>query len=139
MGKKKNAELREEATALLENQMRVLEQAGKVVGLASRQVSEYSKEHVVPKIHAGADMTKDVLMNKVLPAVAGAASASSKVFESLKGRVVPPPPPAPVKKKGGFGKFLLVGVGVVTVAAVALTAWNILVEPDEPWVDEFDD
>ncbi|GEM_PF-3687502 len=138
MGKKSNAKLREEATALLEGQMRVLEQAGKVVGLASKQVTDYSKEYVVPKIHAGADATKDVIVNKVLPAVAGAASASSKVFESLKERVVSAPP-APAPKKGGFGKFLLVGIGVAAVAAVALAAWNILAEPDEPWVDEFDD
>ncbi len=139
MGKKSNQKLREEATALLENQMRVLEQAGKVVGIASKQVSDYSKEYVVPKIHAGADATKDVIVNKVLPAVAGAASASSKVFESLKGKVIQVPPPAPVKKSGGFGKFLLIGVGVAAVAAAALAAWNILAEPDEPWVDEFDD
>lgn len=136
MGKKSNAKLREEASALLEGQMRVLEQAGKVVGIASKQFSDYSKEYVVPKIHAGADATKDVILNKVLPAVAGAASASSKVFESLKDRVVPAPPPP---KKSGFAKFLLVGIGVAAVAAAALAAWNILAEPDEPWVDEFDD
>ena len=137
MGKKTNAKLRDEATALLEGQMRVLEQAGKVVGIASKQVSDYSKEHVVPKIHAGADATKDVIMQRVLPAVASAASASSKVFDSFKDRVMPAPPP-PVKK-GGFGKFLLIGVGVAAFAAVALAAWNILAEPDEPWVDEFED
>ena len=40
------------------------------------------------------------------------------------------------KPKGGPGKYILIGVGVVAFAAVAYAAWQTLRADDELWVEE---
>jgi polyribonucleotide nucleotidyltransferase len=95
--------------------------------------------------------TRDKLVDDVLPAMSSALGTALAAIEVAKNKqvreaiarasrfgtdigtkvgIIEPP------KKSGPGKYILIGFGVVTVAAIAYAAWQTLRADDDLWIDD---
>ncbi len=158
--------LKRGASELWDDQKEVLDHATKVVKEARRQLANVSREEVAPRVRdlyesrvrpgvesgidAGrhfADSAKEKVTRDVLPAVTSALGtalaalevarspqvrqALSRISRSASKAVVVPP-----KSSAGFGRYILIGVGIVAAAGVAYAAWQTLRADDELWVSD---
>ena len=71
----------------------------------------------------------EVAKNKQVREAIGRASRIGTDFGTKVGLIEPP-------KKSGPGKYILIGFGVVTVAAIAYAAWQTLRADDDLWIDD---
>ncbi len=164
--------LRSTASQLWDQQREILEQAGRVVREASLQAAHVGREEVVPRIKDAVDnrirpglatgvaatktaagMTRDKVVEDVLPAVASAIGSAVAVLEAAKdprvraaagriGRSVgkfSSKAGVTAVKSSGPGKYILIGVGAVAVVGAAYAAWQVLRADDELWVADGSD
>lgn len=132
----------------------------------SPRVRDAYEHRVAPVVDTGvtatrraASATRDVFVDGVLPAVSAAVgsaiaaldvSRDPQVRDALKrvratshdiavnarkfgGKVGIIEPP---KKSPGVGVYLLIGIGVVAIAAVGYAAWQTLRADDDLWIDD---
>lgn len=158
--------LKRTTNELWDDQKDVLEQAAKVVQEARRQLSNVSREEIAPRVRdtyesrirprvesgiAGgrrfADSARSRVNHDVLPAVSAALGTALATLEVVKDprvrEVVKRVQSAtsktvavPAKSSGGFGRYLLIGVGIVAAVGVAYAAWQTLRADDELWVSD---
>lgn len=157
--------LKGQAEDLWEDQREVLDHAAKVVREAKRQAAQLAREEVSPRIRHGyeervqpvvegarhaAGAAKDKLVGDVLPAVSSALGTALAAIEVAKNQQVRNAIARVAKlggeaaektglvqpKKAGPGRYILIGIGVVTVAAVAYAAWQTLRADDDLWIDD---
>ena len=128
------------------------------------RVRDTYEKRIVPGVEAGVDSvrhaataTRDRFVDDVIPAVSGAigsaiavldvardkrirdalrqVSATGRDLATRAGRKVGI---IEVKPTPGPGRYILIGLGVVAIAAVAYAAWQILRADDDLWVEEVD-
>jgi hypothetical protein len=101
---------------------------------------------------SAAESTKSKIKGDVLPAVTSALGTALAALEVAKNQqvrdafsrvsslaasagqktgLVKPPP-----KSSGFGRYVLIGIGVVAAAGVAYAAWQTLRADDDLWIDD---
>jgi hypothetical protein len=157
--------LKGQAEDLWEDQKELLDHAAKVVRQASRQAALYAREEVAPRVRdtvapavgaglagarSAASTARDRIAHDVLPGVTGALGTALAAIEAAKdkqlraalkqaseistdvGRKVGVVKPQPA----GPGRYILIGLGVVAVAAVAYAAWQTLRADDDLWIED---
>ncbi|MWB97455.1 DNA helicase [Agromyces seonyuensis] len=145
--------LRSAADELWGNQQAVIDQANVVAKEASRQLGNYTRESVVPKVKYGyetgvasaklyAGKASKAVGDTVVPAAGHALGAAlaigdvaqqhrlSRAASAMKSYRAPEPEP----KKHGFGTFLAIAAGVAAAGAVAYAVWQTFRADDELWV-----
>jgi len=151
---KQAVNLKDHANDLWQEQKDVLDHATQVLAEAGRQVQDYHRSEIAPRVAAGVDVgkqqvgrvagaAKDKLVDDVLPAVSRALVSAATVVELAKSQKVRDAvrksvaPVVPVAKKGpGVGTWLLVGAGIVVVAGVAWAAWQTFKADDALFISE---
>lgn len=157
--------LKSQAENLWDDQQEVLDHAAKVVREARRQAANLAREEVAPRIRHGYEdhvqpvvtgarnavgSAKDKLVGDVLPALSSALGTALAAIEVAKNQQVRNAIARVAKlggeaaektglvkpKKAGPGRYILIGIGVVTVAAVAYAAWQTLRADDDLWIDD---
>ncbi len=158
--------LKRGASELWDDQKDVLEHATKVVKEARKQLAAVSREEVAPRVRnvydsrvrpgvesgleAGrdfADSARHKVTKDVLPAVSSALGSALAALEIARSpqvrkalgnvaRSTTKKTVAPAKSSGGFGRYILIGVGVVAAAGIAYAAWQTLRADDELWVSD---
>ncbi len=156
-------DLWEDQKELLDHASRVVREASRQAANYTREevaprVRETYEEKVRPAVGAvGAGArsaalgTRDKLVDDVLPAMSSALGTALAAIEVAKNKqvreaiaraskfgtdlgtkvgIIEPP------KKSGPGKYILIGFGVVTVAAIAYAAWQTLRADDDLWIDD---
>lgn len=163
--RKELTRLKGQAEDLWEDQREVLDHAAKVVREARRQAAHLAREEVAPRIRHGyeervqpvfegarsvAGAAREKLVGDVLPAVSSALGTALAAIEVAKNQQVRNTIARVAKlsgdaaeeaglvkpKKAGPGRYILIGIGVVTVAAVAYAAWQTLRADDDLWIDD---
>ena len=158
--------MKSQAGDLWDDQKELLEHANRVVREARRQASHYAREEVSPRIRdkyddtlrpvvdtarSAASHTRHRIADDVIPGVTSALGAALAAIEVAKKHqvqdainraarlgtdvgtrvgIVKPKPTA------GPGKYILIGVGVVSFAVIAYAAWQTLRADDDLWVEE---
>ncbi|CAG7607912.1 DNA/RNA helicase [Leucobacter soli] len=148
--------LRAQAEDLLEQQREVLGHAGSVAQEAGRQAKQLNAEFVAPRVNevidnvrpgidrgiARARRSADQVRLMAAPLVASALLGTVRSLERIENRdaarqvrsfgeqrgLIQP------EKKGGFGRFLAIGVGVAAAAAVGYALYQAFRSDDELWV-----
>jgi hypothetical protein len=164
--RKELSKLKSQAGDLWDDQKELLEHANRVVREARRQASHYAREEVSPRIRdkyddtlrpvvdtarSVASHTRHRIADDVIPGVTSALGAALAAIEVAKKSqlqdaitratrfgnnvgtrvgIVQPKPAA------GPGKYILIGIGVVSFAVVAYAAWQTLRADDDLWVEE---
>ena len=157
--------LKRGASELWDDQKDVLDHATKVVKEARRQLSNASREELVPRVRdiyesrvrpgvetgleAGrniAGAARDKVSRDVLPAVSsalGTALAALEVARSPQVRQAlsrvtrsTSKTVVPAKSSSGPGRYILIGIGLVAAAGIAYAAWQTLRADDELWVSD---
>jgi len=156
-------DLWEDQKELLDHASRVVREASRQAANYTKEevaprVRETYQEKVVPAVGAVASTakhtaqnTRDRLVDDVLPAMSSALGTALAAIEVAKNKqvreaisrasrfgteigtkvgIIEPP------KKSGPGKYILIGFGVVTVAAIAYAAWQTLRADDDLWIDD---
>ncbi len=156
-------DLWEDQKELLDHASRVVREASRQAANYTREevaprVRETYEDKVRPAVGAvGAGArsaalgTRDKLVEDVLPAMSSALGTALAAIEVAKNKqvreaiaraskfgtdlgtkvgIIEPP------KKSGPGKYILIGFGVVTVAAIAYAAWQTLRADDDLWIDD---
>lgn len=161
--------LKRTTNELWDDQKEVLEQAASVLQEARRQLANVSREEIAPRVRetyesrirpgvesgiAGgrrlADSARSRITRDVLPAVSSALGTALATLEVAKDprirevvkRVRSASSKAvvvPAKSSSGFGRYLVIGVGIVALAGVAYAAWQTLRADDELWVTDDDE
>lgn len=148
-------QLRAQAELLLQNQQTVLDHATAVAREAGRQAGYLTREEIAPRVRENyqnyvaptarkaAHAASDTLNNRVIPAVGTVLGTALSVADIAKDARVQaavkrlskaaPAAVAP-KKKGGFGTFVAVSIGVAALAGVAYAVWQTFRADDELWV-----
>ncbi|MCS0500105.1 hypothetical protein [Protaetiibacter mangrovi] len=125
--------------------------------VAPRVAGVYS-DHVQPVVATGiagartaSGAVKDKVVGDVIPALSGAVGSAIAVIEAVRdprvrevvrsaarsgGKIVPIAQP---KKGPGPGTFILIGLGVVAVAAVGYAAWQTLRADEDLWIEDLAD
>jgi hypothetical protein len=115
-------------------------------------------DRVRPAVASGVSATRtaasagrEKFMDDVLPAVGSAMSSALAVLEVAKdprvrevvkkvtttgGKVASRTGIARPQSSRGPGRYILIGVGVVAVAAIAYAAWQTLRADDDLWIDD---
>lgn len=156
--KKELKRLKSEANELWHAQQDILDHANHVAREASRQLSAYGREQVVPTVlntyeqrvqpvvdrgYAAsrdfAEGAKRSLDKTVLPVLGGVVGSVLSIGDIAKDHRVraaldrfQPAKPAP--KKSNVGSVIAVGVGVLAAAGVAYAVWQTFRADDELWV-----
>jgi len=157
--------LKGQAEDLWEDQKELLDHASKVVREASRHAAHYAREEVAPRVRdtfedtvkpavssgiagarSAANSGRDRLVNDVLPGVTSALGTALAAIEVAKNQQVRDAISRATKigtdvgiikpKPAGPGRYILIGVGVVALAAVAYAAWQTLRADDDLWIDD---
>jgi hypothetical protein len=148
---------------LLDHASRVVREASRQAANYTREevgprVRDTFEDKVLPAVGAvgagaqkAAHATRDRLVDDVLPAMSSALGTALAAIEVAKNKqvreaisraskfgtdigtkvgLIEPP------KKSGPGKYILIGFGVVTVAAIAYAAWQTLRADDDLWIDD---
>ncbi len=156
-------DLWEDQKELLDHASRVVREASRQAANYTKEevaprVRDTYQEKVVPAVGAVASSarhtaqnTRDRLVDDVLPAMSSALGTALAAIEVAKNKqvreaisrasrfgtdlgtkvgIIEPP------KKSGPGKYILIGLGVVTAAAVAYAAWQTLRADDDLWIDD---
>ncbi|MGO2664039.1 hypothetical protein [Mycetocola reblochoni] len=148
--KKELKRLKKQANKLWNSQQELLSRAGDVAQDATTQLSNYSREHLVPavvstyehriqpKVDSGAravNAARHRLERGVSPYVKQVAN-DRRVKEAVR-RVSKA---APVKKKTGpsAGSVIAIGAGVLAAAGIAYAVWQTFRADDELWVADDD-
>jgi ElaB/YqjD/DUF883 family membrane-anchored ribosome-binding protein len=159
--------LKNQAGDLWDDQREVLDHAAKVVREARKQAKNFAREEVSPRIRHGYEervqpvfsgarhvvgAAKDKFVDDVLPAMSSALGTALAAIEVAKNQQVRNTIARVAKlggeaaertglvkpKKAGPGRYILIGIGVVTAAAVAYAAWQTLRADDDLWIDDED-
>ena len=157
--------LKGQAEDLWEDQKELLDHASKVVREASRHAAHYAREEVAPRVRdtfedtvkpavssgiagarSAASSGRDRLVHDVLPGVTSALGTALAAIEVAKNQQVRDAISRATKigtdvgiikpKPAGPGRYILIGVGVVALAAVAYAAWQTLRADDDLWIDD---
>ena len=157
--------LKGQAEDLWEDQKELLDHASKVVREASRHAAHYAREEVAPRVRdtfedtvkpavssgiagarSAASSGRDRLVHDVLPGVTSALGTALAAIEVAKNQQVRDAISRATKigtdvgiikpKPAGPGRYILIGIGVVAVAAVAYAAWQTLRADDDLWIDD---
>ncbi len=115
------AHLTDEAAAAWLRQRDVVENASRILSDASKLASRYSRDEILPRARETYDA-------RVAPLVGAGMELGRHLLKK--------PAPAVVARKSGLGTFVLDGLGVAAVAAVAYVAWQTLRTDDDAWVDD---
>ncbi len=146
---------------VLERANRVIREARRQAGNYAREevsprVRETIDTHVKPAVSSGlsaaggaASLTRDRIVEDVLPTVSSALSSALAILEVAKDPQVRQAlkrvsaggsqvaARIPVKKRSsGAGRYILIGIGVVTLVGVAYAAWQTLRADDDLWIDD---
>ena len=159
--KKELKRLKGDANDLWRSQQEILDHANHVAREASRQLSAYGREQVVPTVvntyehrvqpvvdrgYAASrgivDTAKKSLDTAVLPAIGGVVGSVLSIGDIAKDtrvraaleRLQKATTPAPKKKSASAGNVIAVGVGVLAAAGVAYAVWQTFRADDELWV-----
>ncbi|MGX5681790.1 hypothetical protein [Schumannella luteola] len=156
-------DLWEDQKDLLDHASRVVREASRQAANYTREevaprVRDTFEHKVAPAVGAAgtaarnaAGGARDKLVDDVLPAMSSALGTALAAIEVAKNKqvrdaiarasrfgtdlgqkvgIIEPP------KKSGPGKYILIGFGVVTVAAIAYAAWQTLRADDDLWIDD---
>lgn len=149
--------LRAQAEVLLAEQREVLGHAGGVLQEAGRQAKHLNAELVAPRVNdtlenvrpvvdrgvARARRAADQVRLLAAPLVATALAGTVRSLERIENREAARQVQhfgeqrgllQPAKKKGGFGRFVGVTVGVAAAAAVGYALYQAFRSDDELWV-----
>lgn len=159
--KKELKRLKGDANDLWRAQQEILDHANHVAREASRQLTAYGREQVVPTVvntyenrvqpvvdrgYAASrgivDTAKHGLDKAVLPAIGGVVGSVLSIGDIAKDtrvraaleRLQHATKPAPKKKTTSAGNVIAVGVGVLAAAGVAYAVWQTFRADDELWV-----
>ena len=150
--KKELHRLQNDAGKLWEAQQELVGHAAEVAREAGRQLGNFRREqvvpavqenyqrHVAPRVDKGLHVGKNILDNKVVPAVGGAVGTALSAWDVANAKrhgllnqranhVV-----ITEKKKGGFGRVVAIVLGVGAAIGVLAAAWQALRADDELWV-----
>lgn len=147
-------QLRAQAEILLQHQQDVLSHASSVAREAGRQAAHLTREEVAPRIRdnyenviaptarKAASQAGDAINNRLIPAVGSVLGTALSVADVAKDarvqaavkRLAKTVPAVAPKKKGGFGTFVVVSLGVAALAGVAYAVWQTFRADDELWV-----
>jgi hypothetical protein len=158
--------LRKDANELWGEQRDVLDQASRVLRQAQSVGGVLARDEVSPRLKHGyeagvdsarsaAHTVKHKITDDVVPSVSSAVGAALGAVEAAKNkelrdawnRVSKAGKDAGVKfgqkvgviekkKSPGVGTFLLIGAGVVALAAIGYAAWQTLRADDDLWVED---
>lgn len=156
--------LKRQAEHVWEDQKELLDHASKVVREARRQAAGFAREEVAPRVRdtyedrivpavgaarSAAGNARDKLAHDVLPAVTGALGTALAAIEVAKDKQVREAMSRAskigqdigtraglIKPAPGPGRYILIGLGVVAVAAVAYAAWQTLRADDDLWIED---
>jgi hypothetical protein len=92
---------------------------------------------VIPAISGAVGSTLAVLATARDPRVRDVAKKAGKAAKKYSKQATKSVRPA--SSGGGAGKFILLGIGVAAVAAVAYAAWQTLRADDELWIEDVAD
>ncbi|PTW90944.1 hypothetical protein C8A06_0653 [Microbacteriaceae bacterium MWH-Ta3] len=115
------AHLTDEAAAAWHRQRDVLDNASRILSDASRLASRYGRDEIMPR-------ARESYESRVAPLVGAGLELGRTLLKKQA-------PIAPVRK-AGLGTFVLAGLGVAAIAAVAYVAWQTLRTDDAAWVDD---
>ena len=156
--KKELKRLKGEANQLWQAQQEILDHANQVAREASRQLSAYGREQIVPSVvntyenkvqpvvdrgYAAsrdfADVARRGLDKTVLPVLGGVVGSVLSIGDIAKDHRVRAAlerfqPAKPEPKKSNVGSVIAVGVGVLAAAGVAYAVWQTFRADDELWV-----
>lgn len=149
--------LKRDAEKLWDEQREAIEHATLVLKDARRQAANFAREEVNPRVRHSVSAARDAastarerFTDDVLPAISGTIGSALAVLEAAKnpavrdvvrriskagqraGVVTPP-------KSSGPGRYILIGLGVVAVAAVAYAAWQTVRADDDLWIEDLGD
>ena len=155
-------ELKRTAEDLWEQQQAVVDRASAIAREAGRQVGAVAREEVAPRVRSAvetggsavrgvADGARHRITHDVVPAVTGAAATALAAIDVIRDRQLR----AAISGAGRFGTdlgvkvgiieppkkssplpWILIGVGVVAVAAVGYAVWQTLRADDDLWVED---
>lgn len=151
--------LRRSAEDLWQEQREAIDHASSVLREARRQVGNYAREEVAPRVQTAYDTrlrpavasARHGLTHEVLPAVSGAVGSALAVLEATRdprvrdvvrkatsstSRLAGKVTPLPVRKKTPVGRYLAIGIGVVAVAGVLYAAWQTVRADDDLWIED---
>lgn len=150
--RKRQRELRKlqgNAEHLWAEQKDVLDHANKIVREARRQMSNYAREEVSPKVYSAyearvkpvVDTTRDRVTHDVMPAVTTAVGSALAVLNvirdpRLREALMKSTKKAPPKPTVGAGSVVLIGVGVLAAAGLGYAVWQTLRADDDLWVED---
>lgn len=148
---------------LLEHAAKVVREASRQASHYAREevsprVRDVYEDKVVPAVSSGiagaksvASSTRDNLVHNVLPGISSALGTALAAIEVAKDKqvreaianatkfgqsvgtkvgIIEPPKPA------GPGRYILIGLGVVTALAIGYAAWQTLRADDDLWIDD---
>jgi hypothetical protein len=160
--KNQASDLWDDQKELLDHASKVVRDASRQAAKYAREevtprVRDTFDDTVKPAVSSGfataksaAGATRDKLVGDVLPAVTSALGTALAAIEVAKNQQVRDAIVRASKlgtdigtkvgivkpKPAGPGKYILIGLGVVAVAAVAYAAWQTLRADDELWIDD---
>jgi len=154
----------QEQKEVLDQAQKVLKDARRVASNFAREevaprVQGAYEHRVAPAVNTGvsatrraASSTRDAIIHGVLPAVSAAVGSTIAAIDvsrdphvrdalrhvrnasaKLSHKISPVPPP---RRGPGVGGFLLIGVGVIAIAAVGYAVWQTLSADDDLWIDD---
>lgn len=156
-------DLWEDQKELLEHASRVVREASRQAANYTREevaprIRDTYEDRVRPAVGAvgagarnAAHVTREKLVDDVLPAMSSALGTALAAIEVAKNKQVREAIARASKigsdigaktgivkapTKSGPGKYILIGFGVVTVAAIAYAAWQTLRADDDLWIDD---
>lgn len=148
---------------LLDHAARVVREASRQAANYTREevaprIRDTYEDRVRPAVGAvgasarsAAHATREKFVDDVLPAMSSALGTALAALEVAKNKQVREAISRASKlgtdlgvkagivqapKKSGPGKYILIGFGVVTVAAIAYAAWQTLRADDDLWIDD---
>ena len=152
LSRKRQRELKKlqgNAERLWAEQKEVLDHANSVVREARRQVGNYAREEVSPKVVSAyearvkpvVDTTRDRVTHDMMPTVTSAVGTALAVLNvardpQLREALMKSTKKAPPKPAVGAGSAVLIGIGVLAAAGLAYAVWQTLRADDDLWVED---